>query len=306
MIGIFSKGILKTVPNLEEFLEEKIVLNPKSPNGLRAIAGWGYKDTARKAIEKAKEWGLPYLALEDGFIFKQVPPVSLIIDPIGIYYDATKPSLLENLLNSDDWVTDEIMDKAKKFLKIILKYKITKYNYNISLPRDYFPKAKERVLLIDQTYGDYSVKLGMADELSFKRMLDIALKEHSCADIYIKVHPEVISGRKQGYLVQLKFPKNVKLIKECFNPYELFENFDVIYTVTSQMGFEALLAGREVRTFGIPFYAGWGLTKDEMVCERRKRRIEVLKLFSASYMIYPKYLPKYLKFAQFSVLNEFF
>jgi capsular polysaccharide export protein len=43
-----------------------------------------------------------------------------------------------------------------------------------------------------------------------------------------------------------------------------------VYTVTSQMGFEALLWGLPVRVFGIPFYAGWGLTQDELPAPQRR------------------------------------
>ena len=32
--------------------------------------------------------------------------------------------------------------------------------------------------------------------------------------------------------------------------------------MTSLAGFEALLRGRPVTTYGMPFYAGWGLTRD--------------------------------------------
>ena len=37
------------------------------------------------------------------------------------------------------------------------------------------------------------------------------------------------------------------------------------------MGFEALLWGKPVRCFGMPFYAGWGLTRDELPAPARAR-----------------------------------
>ena len=42
-----------------------------------------------------------------------------------------------------------------------------------------------------------------------------------------------------------------------------------VYTVSSQMGFEAIFAGHRPRVFGKPFYAGWGLTEDDEVIPRR-------------------------------------
>ena len=35
-----------------------------------------------------------------------------------------------------------------------------------------------------------------------------------------------------------------------------------VHTITSLTGFEALLRGVKVTAYGIPFYAGWGLTTD--------------------------------------------
>lgn len=296
-VGIFSKGILKTVPYLEVFFQDRVVYNPRNPDGLTAIAGWGHKPTAKKARKKAKEWNLPYLALEDGFIRSvglgfEEPPLSLIVDPVGIYYDANQPSLLENIINSGEvGKNDRLMETGKKALDFILKYKISKYNNGLPLPKDYFPKTdRERVLLIDQTFGDMSVKLGLADEKSFREMLDFVGKKHEYASVYVKLHPDTIKGKKKGYLSRMKIPRSFNLIKENFNSIDLLQYFDIIYTVSSQMGFEALLLGKEVVCFGMPFYAGWGLTKDMLFCGRRKAKPSLLELFTACYVAYPRYI----------------
>ena len=69
-----------------------------------AIVGWGHKPTADKARCYALKHNLPYIALEDGFLrsldlgCKGAQPLSLVVDHTGIYYDATEPSDLENLL----------------------------------------------------------------------------------------------------------------------------------------------------------------------------------------------------------------
>ncbi|OAQ19866.1 hypothetical protein [Thermosulfurimonas dismutans] len=294
-VGVFSRQILKNVPHLEVFLEDSVVYKPKGPEGLSAVAGWGYKSTARKAMQKAREWRLPYLALEDGFLRSvglghEAPPLSLIVDPVGIYYDATRPSLLENLLNFGGWETPELMDQAERALKLIRDHKISKYNRGKPVPRGYFTPYRERVLLIDQTYGDMSVRLGLADEDTFREMYFAALEENPGAEIYVKVHPEVIVGRKKGYLARMKLHRSVKVIREEFNPVDLLSHFDRIYTVSSQMGFEGLMLGKEVICFGMPFYAGWGLTRDGKRCERRKRRRTLLELFAAAYLLYPRYI----------------
>ena len=53
-----------------------------------------------------------------------------------------------------------------------------------------------------------------------------------------------------------------------------------------QMGFEALMLGKPVFCFGMPFYAGWGITQDDIICPRRTRRRSMLEVFAAAYLIY--------------------
>ncbi|MEZ5684748.1 MAG: hypothetical protein R3D78_02115 [Paracoccaceae bacterium] len=51
---------------------------------------------------------------------------------------------------------------------------------------------------------------------------------------------------------------------------ELIDIVDEVWTMTSLLGFEALLRGKSVTCAGMPFYAGWGLTRDlETAPERR-------------------------------------
>jgi capsular polysaccharide export protein len=60
------------------------------------------------------------------------------------------------------------------------------------------------------------------------------------------------------------------------------------------MGFEALLLGKECVCFGMPFYAGWGLTDDRIKCSRRKRKLTVNQLFAGAYILYCRYYNPYL------------
>ncbi len=301
-IGIFSKGIIKSIPYIDVFLEDEIIFNPKKPDRLTAIAGWGYKFTSKKAIKKAEKWELPYIALEDGFIRSiglgfEEPPLSLIIDPVGIYYDSTKPSFLENILNSDGWQTEELLNEARKIKEMITKYNISKYNNSKPVPIDFFKefKNKEKVLVIDQTKGDASVILGGANQKTFKEMYLSAVEENPDSVIFIKTHPDVIKGKKKGYLTKFKKYPEVFIISENYNPIQLLKAMDKVYTVSSQMGFEALILEKEVYCFGLPFYAGWGLTKDRKKIERRKKQRNIYELISACYILYTKYINPYTK-----------
>lgn len=300
MVGIFSKGILRTVPWLEELLGNKVVLNPRSPEGLIAVAGWGHKPTAKEAMQKAREWNLPYWALEEGFIRSispEEPSYSLIVDPVGIYYNANQPSLLEDIIKKG--IDKDLLNRGEEFLRMVLKHRISKYNNYKPLPEGYFPRHENRVLIIDQTYSDMSVVLGRADSDTFVNMFHHAVREHPKATIYIKVHPLVIAGKKKGYLyphiLKSRLAKNrVRFIVENFNPLDIVENFSTIYTVSSQMGFEGVLMGRKVVCFGMPFYAGWGITEDIQSCERRGIKRSVLEVFTCAYLVYTSYMSTFM------------
>jgi capsular polysaccharide export protein len=213
------------------------------------------------------------------------------VDNIGIYYDATRLSLLENILNSEGWQTPEIMQNAEMAVSLIVKHNLSKYNHAPDVPLSLFgEKRKKRILVVDQTFNDMSVALGMADEGSFRAMYDAALKENPDADIYIKIHPDVIAGKKKGYLADIRYNEHAFLITEDVNPLSLIRLMDRVYVVTSQMGFEALLLNKPVTCFGMPFYAGWGITDDRVSCSRRIKKRSVLKIFAAAYLKYARYI----------------
>lgn len=293
-IGVLSKGI-QAIPNLQSFLRGDVIFNPTEADDLAYVAGWGMKPSAQKALDFSKKNGIPYLGLEDGFLrsvglgVEGSPPLSICVDNIGIYYDATRPSRLENILNSDGWEQESLLNDAKKAISLIKENYLSKYNHAPMVnPSIFSDTAKERVLIVDQTLGDMSITLGLADKARFKEMYEMAKRENPNAELYIKTHPDVISGKKEGNLT----PKDVDatFIYDDCNPLSLVEKVDKVYVVTSQLGFEALMLGKEVHCFGMPFYAGWGVTKDQITIERRKKKRNVEELFAAAYMLYPRYI----------------
>jgi capsular polysaccharide export protein len=71
----------------------------------------------------------------------------------------------------------------------------------------------------------------------------------------------------------------------------LLAQVDAVHVLTSLTGFEALLRGREVVCHGVPFFAGWGLTRDlAPVPARRTRRLSLDALVAGTLILYPRYL----------------
>ncbi|EAK6031737.1 capsular polysaccharide biosynthesis protein, partial [Campylobacter jejuni] len=261
--------------------------------------GWGRKKSGLKAMNLAKKYKTKFILLEDGFIrslnlgVENSPSFSIVKDDIGIYYDATMPSKLENLLNTYEFKDEEIK-QAKKAIELIKKYKISKYNNNLDIPDDYFQKDEKRVLIITQTANDASLEFGLAKDFKTLDMIKDAIKENPKSKIYIKTHPDVLSGKKQSDLDLNSLPKECILITENFNPIALLEFFDKVYTKTSGMGFEALMQECGCICYGMPFYAGWGLTKDKLECKRRMQKRSLEEVFYAAYILYTEYFNPYL------------
>ena len=274
-----------------------IILEIENFFDMNFVIGWGHKNTTETARSYANQHNISYIALEDGFLrsldlgCKGAQPLSLVVDHTGIYYDATEPSDLENLLNSSDWENPALLDSACRAMEDINRYHLSKYNHAQDSPSDLWESSSApHVLILDQTIGDASVSLGMASEASFKAMLDEALSLYPLESIRVKTHPDVIAGKKRGFLADYAKSHGVQVISLDCSPISLLSQADVVYTVTSQMGFEALMLGKEVHCFGMPFYAGWGLTIDKQTCPRRTRKRSLEEVFAAAYMLYARYV----------------
>ncbi|EOI8484701.1 capsular polysaccharide biosynthesis protein, partial [Campylobacter jejuni] len=289
----------KLIANVRNFYTISLYKENLKINKDDLFFGWGRKKSGLKAMNLAKKYKAKFILLEDGFIrslnlgVENSPSFSMVKDDIGIYYDATMPSKLENLLNTYEFKGEEIK-QAKKAIELIKKYKISKYNNNLDIPDDYFQKDEKRVLIIAQTANDASLEFGLAKDFKTVDMIKDAIKENPDSKIYIKIHPDVLSGKKQSDLDINSLPKECILISENFNPIALLEFFDKVYTKTSGMGFEALIQECECVCYGMPFYAGWGLTKDKLECKRRMQKRSLEEVFYAAYILYSEYFNPYL------------
>lgn len=231
---------------------------------LDALLAWGRKPSARLAERLARRRQLPLWRCEDAFLRSldlgpDSAPLGLVIDDTGVYYDAGCPSRLERLIASPH--TAEQLERAEALRRLWCDQRVSKYNGAREAPAP----AEPFVLVVDQTAGDLSIGLGGATAASFQAMLAAALARHPQRLVLVKTHPDVVRGRKRGHFQprQLQHPR-IRLEASGGHPTALLEHAEAVYVVTSQLGFEALLWGRPVHCFGMPFYAGWGLTHDAL------------------------------------------
>lgn len=282
---------------IERLLDRRVsYLFPPSLARGAAMLGWGRKRSGRLALRLADAFGGSCTLLEDGFLRSFLPGrecagFSVVVDEQGIYYDATRPSALEHMLQGDVDLLCPSQEEVLRARAALAVSRLSKYNHAPPLRLDRLrPHDTRRVLVIDQTAGDLSVSLGSASAESFTAMLAAARAENPDATIYVKTHPEVSAGRKGGYLVDVREDQRTVVLREAIDPVSLIERMDHVYVVTSTMGFEALLAGKRVTCFGMPWYAGWGATDDRVSCLRRTCKRSVDELFAAAYLQYSRYL----------------
>lgn len=295
----FSKKLNRSVAAFYEVKYLHVALSFKAETDV--IVGWGRKKSGLKALKFAQKKDVPFSLLEDGFIrsinlgVDDTQTFSIVEDNVGIYYDATAPSKLENILNRYDFASDKkLMSEAKQAIELLKKYHISKYN-NAPLFDQQFEIEKGSVLVIAQTLGDASLEYGMLDNFTTDDMLHAAITENPDATVYLKIHPDVLSGKRDSDIDISNLPESCVIIDQNINPLSLLKHFSKVYTKTSQMGFEALLLGCECVCFGMPFYAGWGLTEDKSTCVRRVRKCRLEEVFAGAYLLYGRYYNPFSK-----------
>ena len=270
--------------------------------GVDVFVTWGAAERSPHDLGRklAATCGKPNLCIDNGFVTSigstddDSPRPSIIICPDVIHFDATRPTVPESKLNSSDYrLTDGQASRAAKCMEALAAHRITRHTHATQTDlRPLFPNnGKNRILLVDQPYGDPPVDKGLGGEFTFQRMLDEALAtpDH---EILVLLYPASRLGRRGSYLRPLlpeRLPPNFSIIEFEVNPYCLFEVVDQVYVCNSHFGFEALLAGKEVHCFASPFYAGWGLTHDRSVVPRRYRHRSLDEIFHLFYIEHSRY-----------------
>lgn len=255
----------------------------KAPKGLNDLAAacWAYK-----------------LHVEDGFIRSVglgsdlIRPLSLVLDRRGIYFDATRESDLEHLLNTEKFSENELM-MARKVGAFIVEHGITKYNLEPRLSVNW-PAAGRRVLLVPgQVEDDASIRLSCTTVKTNLQLLQAVRNANPDAYIVYKPHPDVLSLNRKGRVALEAARLFADHVETGVSVVSCIEACDEVHTMTSLSGFDALLRKKQVVTYGQPFYAGWGLTTDvaeqPSAFARRSRNLNLDELVAGALLRYPIY-----------------
>lgn len=269
----------------------------KSINSITHVS-WG-NNTSNILKILCKLGAIKLIYIEDGFLRSiglgvlHSRPLSWCIDRKGPYFDGKRSTEIEDLFNSynfDD--NSEIIIRAKMGIELFKAARLTKY-YNTQPYNEnvQFKKTDNySILVIGQVEDDASIKHGKCIITKNLELVKQARKDWPDADIYFRPHPDTWVGNRKDETKANQFDGLCAIVPPETSIYELFEVVDHVYTMTSLVGLEALLSNKKVTTFGLPFYAGWGLTEDRVASSRRKRTLTIEQLFAVAYILYPKYL----------------
>jgi capsular polysaccharide export protein len=268
------------------------------PNSNDCVAVWGNSPRAHRGITVAQKRQASLIYVEDAFIRSlfparqsATPPKGLLIDRSANHFDASKISDLERILTQDPLDHGGDLQRARDAMARMRSSKISKYSaHGTDMP----DTRGGYVLVIDQTRDDAAVLASKGDDALFSEMLYYAQENHPNQRIIIKTHPETRAVKRAGYFTAAHCTTDkISLYSGDASIWDLMENAIAVYTVSSTVGFEAIIAGHRPHVFGNPFYAGWGLTHDAFPVQRRQRRLTAAQLFLGAMIRYPKWYDVY-------------
>lgn len=231
--------------------------------------------------------------IEDGFIRSSglgadlIKPYSLVLDDMGLYFDSTRPSRIQNILNTCE-LTEEDLEKARQIRFALIESRINKYNLGGQAWSR--PDSSKKVLLIaGQVESDASIRFGSPKTKTNSSLIEQVREKNSDAYLVYKPHPDVVAGlRKSDDSLQTAKRLCDEIVFDA-DSISMIEEVDEIHTITSLLGFEALIRGKKVVCYGQPFYSGWGLTTDICPNPDRTRTANLDELVHSAIIAYPRY-----------------
>jgi capsular polysaccharide export protein len=260
----------------------------------RAVAVWKAR-TAPSLLAELERSGAILIEVEDGFIRSAglgadcVPPLSIVVDRLGVHFDPTGPSELENLI-AEGRFPPELLDRARLVREVMVASGVSKYGAGASAA-ERRGGNRPHILVPGQVEDDRAVTSGLGSVRTNIELVRRVRQQRPEAYIIYKPHPDVEAGHRSGSLDDRECLGLADEIVRATPITALIEAVDEVHVISSLAGFEALLRGKAVTTYGTPFYAGWSLTNDQgPIPDRRSAKRSLDELVAAVLLLYPRYL----------------
>nr|WP_306660278.1 hypothetical protein [Rheinheimera maricola] len=262
-------------------------------HGRQVPAGASLLLWGRRECDTALAAGVSVLRVEDGFVrsvglgAQFVPPVSWVFDDLGIYFDSQTESALERVCNQVVF-SQAMLQRATALQQQIVSAHITKYNTGTG--QWLRPAGRTVVLVPGQVETDASIRYGAAEIRQNLALLKAVRLQRPDAYLVYKPHPDVVAKARASGEGEHSAAEYCDEVITDIGMAQLLTQVDEVHVLTSLTGFEALLRAIPVYCYGRPFYAGWGLTVDQVPQLRRQRSLTLPQLVAATLIMYPTYV----------------
>jgi hypothetical protein len=304
-IGVHSEFLINAETNLflPRLLKARKLMVPETPGEAfrcRHLVQWGISKGRRKDLLRglATVTGQAVWIAEDSFYrsiglgIQREPGLGICLDDQTAHYDAKRPSRLETMLTSPWKISPQDQQRTRRIIDRITHSHISKYNQSPQQDIASRLSTTDAILVVDQRAGDQSIVSAGGSPKTFTAMLCEAIAiANGKRQIIVKTHPDANSGVKAAHytpemLAHFAHHDNITVLTDDVDPYCVFAACSDVLVCSSGLGFEALLAGKRVICHGLPFYAGWGLTRDHLRCVRRKIQRTIEEIFFLTILRY--------------------
>lgn len=272
------------------------------PNYRRSAGALGRGDSAliwksrapASLPDQLEHRGVMVGEVEDGFIRSTglgancVPPLSIVVDHSGVYFDPAQPSDLEDIIQKAA-ISPQLVARAAVLRQRLVETGVSKYGR--AATRLERPVGERRTVLVTGQVEDDRSLLSGGGGYTNLGLLQQARSLELDAYLIYKPHPDVEAGHRVGRVPDPDILQYADWIEREAPIGALFDSIDAIHVITSLAGFEGLMRGKEVTTHGVPFFAGWGLTRDLGPVPARRTAVRTVdELVAAALILYPRYL----------------
>lgn len=257
---------------------------PRAENA--KILVWGARaDASLMAFASASKIGV--VRVTQGVLCADgLRPLALRLDDKGLQDDPHTPSALENWLNAAH------LDASQRTRAQALQTRlVTLLRHKISADQAHGRAAGKPVIVVPgQVEDDALVRLGSPAIGSNAMLLWRVRRNHPHAHIVFLPHPDVAAGKRRGAVDAGSLEQTVDEVAPYRDIGGWIAQADAVHTMSSPCGFDALVQGKPVTCYGLPFYAGWGFTDDYLPMLRRRRLPDLATLVYGVLVAHSRYI----------------
>ncbi|HHI81859.1 MAG TPA: hypothetical protein ENJ99_01780, partial [Rhizobiales bacterium] len=193
------------------------------------------------------------------------------------YINTRRPNDLERLIAYPPLLDDSLQAQALDLPGLF------------KMPRPERKTGKPHILVITQHLRDPALRLATVVQYSPDEFVEHVRKENPDSKITVLPTSPFVNFQPQEVLPQ-NIDDSVTVLPVNHPIGDALKGVDGVHVISSELGFEALLAGYPVDVYGVPVYAGWGLTRDHATVLRRDENRSLAELAAAAILQHPRWI----------------